>query len=254
MDVARLILSTPDTGAWNMAVDQALLETANRTGLITLRFYSWSEPTLSLGYFQNHADRSQHPASLKCPLIRRRTGGGAILHDHEITYSLSVPNSHRWSSRNTELYRAVHQIMIDLLAEHGVDSAFHSDQIDRRPPFPESDPREESFMCFQRRSDGDVVLNQHKIIGSAQRRLKKSLLQHGSILLRRSPFAPELPGISDLSGFEMDLSHVIEKVAEEIGRRLQIDFVHGKLAKTEQNAAENAFSLLFNNKDWNFRR
>ena len=66
METARLILDPPAEGAWNMAVDQALLETANSTGLITLRFYRWSEPTLSLGYFQRHLDRELHPPSKDC--------------------------------------------------------------------------------------------------------------------------------------------------------------------------------------------
>ena len=64
MQQARLIIDPPSTGSWNMAVDQAILETADETGLVTLRFYQWSHPTLSLGYFQKHADREQHASSL----------------------------------------------------------------------------------------------------------------------------------------------------------------------------------------------
>ena len=93
MGKARVIIDEPAPGVWNMAVDHALLETANATGLISLRFYAWSQPTLSLGYFQSRSHRQQHSASLACPLVRRSTGGGAIVHDQEITYSLCVPSN-----------------------------------------------------------------------------------------------------------------------------------------------------------------
>src|SRR5882724_9809402 len=91
MEHLRLIIDPPAHGAWNMAVDEALLESAAVDGIATLRLYQWSEPTLSLGYFQPAADRQTHPASRECPLVRRASGGGAILHDRELTYSLAIP-------------------------------------------------------------------------------------------------------------------------------------------------------------------
>jgi len=86
----RLIVDRPAPGAWNMAVDEALLDAAVEQGVAALRFYQWSEPTLSLGYFQRHADRDSHAASHDCTLVRRQSGGGAILHDRELTYSLTL--------------------------------------------------------------------------------------------------------------------------------------------------------------------
>src|SRR5262245_32066382 len=88
----RLIIDPPQKGAWNMAVDQALLESAAASGGVALRFYQWSEPTLSLGYFQPIAARSEHPPSLHSPVVRRASGGGAILHDRELTYSIAAPS------------------------------------------------------------------------------------------------------------------------------------------------------------------
>src|SRR5438445_617792 len=82
----RLIHDLPGDGPWNMAVDEALLEDAARSGRPTLRFYGWAEPTLSLGYFQPYAQRASHPPSSRCAVVRRPTGGGAILHDAELTY------------------------------------------------------------------------------------------------------------------------------------------------------------------------
>ena len=80
MPPCRLIVDPPASGAWNMAVDEALLESVADGGPATLRFYQWSEPTLSLGYFQPYADREQHEASRELTVVRRSTGGGALIH------------------------------------------------------------------------------------------------------------------------------------------------------------------------------
>ena len=80
----RLIIDPPALGRMNMAIDEALLESASR-GETILRFYSWSPATLSLGYFQAYDDRREHSASADLDVVRRSTGGGAIVHDQEIT-------------------------------------------------------------------------------------------------------------------------------------------------------------------------
>ena len=70
----RLIIDEPASGAWNMAMDEALLESAENAALgACLRFYFWEQPTVSLGYFQSHEDRRRHESSRGCPLVRRST-------------------------------------------------------------------------------------------------------------------------------------------------------------------------------------
>ena len=115
----RLIIDPPRRGPWNMAVDEALLMDAVENGNATLRFYQWSEPTLSLGYFQRYADREQHAASRNCAVVRRQTGGGAILHDRELTYSLVLPPGHPLAAMRRSLYDAVHQAFIAALSRRG---------------------------------------------------------------------------------------------------------------------------------------
>ena len=280
METARLILDPAADGAWNMSVDQALLETANSTGLISLRFYTWSEPTLSLGYFQSHLDRKLHPPSLDCPLVRRRTGGGAILHDNELTYSLCVPSDNRWSKRNSELYRLVHRCIVQLLDEFGIESHLYGD-VEQSQPFG-IDPTEESeqqsgikppneqnehvsdisvptvdqnsFMCFKRRSDGDIVTKRYKVVGSAQRRIKKSLLQHGSILQKRSRFAPNLKGIQDLSNFGLNPKELSRLLAARVFKCLHVQAFEGTLKGPEVEAAKRAHSLQFSSEQWNHQR
>jgi len=194
MSCGRLIIDPPAAGISNMAVDQALLETANERGILTVRFYSWDQPTLSLGYFQKYQQRTDHPHSSSCPVVRRSTGGGAILHDHEITYSICVPSQNRWSTDHEQLYWKMHQLIVDLLRDFSIPAGLFDEGASNYPPNYDAN----AFLCFQRRTPGDVTLAGFKIAGSAQRRKQNAILQHGSLILGRSPQAPQLPGIVDL--------------------------------------------------------
>ena len=146
-----LLLDPPAAGAWNMAVDEALLEDAALQRRCWLRFYRWQEPTLSLGYFQSYADRRQHSASSGCPAVRRSSGGGAILHDLEVTYSLAVPEGHPLAVSRLRTYRVVHEALVETLARWGIGAGIFAETD--RPPAGKS-----PFLCFQRRSQGDVLV------------------------------------------------------------------------------------------------
>lgn len=187
-----LIVDPPLRGSWNMAVDRALLESASSGGVPFIRIYQWKPSTISLGYFQAIAHRQSHIASRNCPVVRRATGGGAIIHDRELTYSIVLPRTSRWSTENAELFRRVHRSLIECLEGMGVRGCQLFENAVR-------ESSSEPFLCFQRRANGDVVLKDFKIIGSAQRRLKNALLQHGSVLLGQSTAAPELPGVNELT-------------------------------------------------------
>ncbi len=126
-----LLLDPPASGAWNMAVDEALLEAAAE-GQSTLRFYRWAEPTLSLGYFQTYGDRFQHEASRGCAVVRRPSGGGAILHDRELTYSLAVPEAHPVAATRLRTYRAVHEALIAALGRWGIEAGMLTCATDPR--------------------------------------------------------------------------------------------------------------------------
>ena len=233
----RILLDPPADGPWNMAVDEALLEAAGN-GQCTLRFYQWQQPTLSLGYFQSYENRWQHGPSSRCVAVRRASGGGAILHDIEITYSLALAANHPLAVNRLELYRAIHATLIETLTDWGIHATLYTppDHASNSICIKEQQPAvclhhvkpqpasqfgcgasqekaagvKESFLCFQRRAPGDVLLNGTKIAGSAQRRCRGAVLQHGSILLGQSTAAPELPGINDLSGKQIAPVHLIE--------------------------------------------
>ncbi|HEY2826216.1 MAG TPA: lipoate--protein ligase family protein [Pirellulales bacterium] len=242
----RLIIDPPGEGAWNMALDEALLESAQNDGIASLRFYSWSEPTLSLGYFQPHAERRLHAASAHCTLVRRASGGGAILHDRELTYSIALPSCHPLAVRTEKLYRAVHLSLIETLAELGAGATLFGD-AGRSASKP--------FLCFQRREMGDVVAGEFKIAGSAQRRQRGAVLQHGSVLLGQSAFAPELPGIAELFTGEVNIELLRTRWAPRLTSCLELD-ISSATTTTDSvlNAASEIARQKFGDLAWTERR
>jgi lipoate-protein ligase A len=255
-----------------MAVDEALLIDAADRGTATLRFYGWSEPTLSLGYFQRYADRDQHAASSGCTVVRRQTGGGAILHDHELTYSLTLPASHPLTKQNERLYQIVHEVFVELLTP-AASSTGPAHPLRIRGEGPKVQPADEPFLCFQRQSPGDVVfvdtnspakdvtLSQIptlaqtvKILGSAQRRHRGALLQHGSLLMDRSSAAPELAGWHDLADSTVSISTVITTVAGRLSEALQLCLQNAKLPPELESIAAQIANNKYGSSEWTKRR
>jgi lipoate-protein ligase A len=241
----RLLLDVPAAGAWNMAVDEALLESAALANVLTLRFYRWSEPTLSLGYFQPYEDRRQHPASLSCACVRRSSGGGAILHDRELTYSLAVPPSHPLARSSQDLYRAMHDSLVACLRRFGVDASLVARAAAIEP---------QPFLCFQRHTTGDVIVDAHKIAGSAQRRWRGAVLQHGSILLAASPAAPELPGLNDLCSQPLTAEQLIADWQLQLPDALSNYVGHDRLPEDVQSRAMEILAAKYAQNSWTRRR
>jgi lipoate-protein ligase A len=214
-----------------MAVDEMLLERAQQQATACLRFYGWSEPTLSLGYFQTFTDRWGHPPSLPCAAVRRLTGGGAILHDAELTYSIVLPGTHPQAVHRDKLYQAVHGCLIEALESLGITARLCG-------PADKVDVLREPFLCFQRRSPGDVLIGGTKICGSAQRRRNGAVLQHGSLLWRTSPSAPELPGVADLATHPIELENVADLWLDRLSGRLGFGWQPDDLHQTEVGRVE----------------
>lgn len=245
MESVRLLIDPPASGAWNMAVDEALLESAAAGGQATLRFYEWDEPTLSLGYFQAAAARDEHAASRDCPLVRRASGGGAIVHDRELTYSIALPQAKLRRPSAAELYDLFHETLVQTLAGLGVaaivyrPSAAHCEGTSSRRKAPEP------FLCFQRRSCGDIVIGDQKIAGSAQRRRRGAVLQHGSILLARSNSAPELPGIHEIAGVPIRPAELAVRWLPLVVHRLESVPMPGDLTPSEREQARHFVAQRF---------
>lgn len=274
----RLIIDGPCEGAWNMAVDETLLERAESERRIAWRFYEWTPATLSLGFFQKVEEREQHPASLGSPLVRRASGGGAILHDRELTYGMAVPLKSTHDRLRLDLYRIAHETLIETLGDWGVNSA--SRWIPDESPATSfgcggdvgatvgcgatdgPDPTKKQpkpFLCFQRFTEGDVVLPDadgrvHKVVGSAQRRSLSAVVQHGSVLLERSEAAPELPGICDLTQTTIPIPELRDAWLERLQQRLNLTWAPDELTDAEKSRAQEIVETKYANDSWTIHK
>lgn len=174
----------PLDGATNMARDEHLLHSPIRRPA-SLRIYQWTPPTLSLGYFQQYGDIATLPEPLRgLSVVRRATGGGAILHDREITYALILDDSISAARRGpAELYRAVHECWREVLAGDGIATELAPEN------FPLPTPRTGPFFCFEKPGRTDLLIRGRKVLGSAQRRIPGRVMQHGSLILGRGAVA-----------------------------------------------------------------
>ena len=202
-------------GAANMAADEALLDAA-AGGTAGGRWYRWSVPTVSLGHFQQ-PDELAGTDLAALPAVKRLSGGGAIVHDREWTYALAVPRSHPLARSPERLYEAVHRELIAALASAGVAARLRGTGGAAK-----GDPT----LCFLREDPRDVVVTDaagavRKIVGSAQRRRRGAVLQHGSLLAAASPAAPGVPGLRELCGLSADdVEAVVRDAAGRLGRLL----------------------------------
>lgn len=171
----RLLLAPPRSGAENMARDTALQARAAKTSETVFSIYSWARPTLSFGRHQPATglyDLERIHAA-RVDVVRRPTGGRAILHDREVTYSVTAPLDDAEPLRET--YSRINRILLDGLTRLGVVAGLASPS--ERAPAPSGRP------CFEAPAEGELVAEGGKLVGSAQWRDGGALLQHGSILV-----------------------------------------------------------------------
>jgi lipoate-protein ligase A len=241
-----LIVDKPSPGDWNMAFDEALLHSVGEAGQGGyLRFYFWEVPTLSLGYFQRHEDRRLHEPSRPCPMVRRSTGGGAIIHARELTYSFVIPTASQLDTRAEGMYLAFHETLIDELSAQGIAA-----ELCRNP----TPVGKEPFLCFLRRADGDVLLDGNKIAGSAQRRHRCALLQHGSVLLATTPNSPELAGVQDLANVQLDPHDFVARWTQRIQQRLNLRLRRKDPPERVLSETKKWCDCRFSTSDWNCKR
>ena len=232
-----------------MAKDEALLDyVASHPGQSILRTYEWSEPTLSLGYFQSIAAAESDERWNGAAVVRRITGGGALWHDAELTYALILSRSHPMSSRTVALYEWVHEAIVRVFSAQGLPA---SRRGNANPPL---DPSNKPFLCFLDRDPNDIVLQGHKIVGSAQRRRSGAVLQHGSILLGQSPRTQELPGILDLTDNPYGQDKFKQKLLAELPSALHFRTRVDEWPESVLQRAENLAETQYRSDAWNRRR
>ncbi|HHY45061.1 MAG TPA: lipoate--protein ligase family protein [Firmicutes bacterium] len=271
--LVRLLSHEPAKGSYNMAVDEAILRSCARgeTGP-TLRFYQWNPACLSLGYFQDVSREVNMEAlpSQGVDLVRRVTGGKAVLHDNELTYSVVVPEKMLPGSV-LETYRRISQALVEGLRlmgipatlaalEHGVTSR---------------DPRFRQAACFSAPSWFEILWEGKKLIGSAQNRKSGIILQHGSIPLRfdasklvkciltkspehaertRSMLERKAAGVCDALGRECERFELEEHLKAGFAAALGWQLEPGNLTAREEEEAKKLAETKYGNPAWTMER
>src|SRR5579859_1379364 len=178
----RLIVDSPCDGPTNMAIDEAILEAVGRGDMPpTLRLFAWEPACLSLGYAQPAADvDAERLAAHGWDIVRRMTGGRAILHTDELTYSVALPQAHPLVAGTIpDSYRRLSMALLHALERLGVPA--HADKVEKLAGTAVSRP---GPVCFEVPSNYEITANGKKLIGSAQVRKHDAALQHGSLPLQ----------------------------------------------------------------------
>lgn len=266
----RVIEHPPAIGAWNMAVDEAILEAVySGKSLSTLRLYAWAPPCLSLGYAQPHTDVDLSILSQNgWTLVRRPTGGRAILHTDELTYAVIAPETEpRVAGGIIESYLRLSQALLEALRllslapqaqeKSAVNNANRSNPV-----------------CFEVPSNYEITVNSKKLIGSAQARRKDGVLQHGSL-----PLYGNLARIVDALKFENEAERTQAKsrllahattLERELGQKvewqqasdavkegftsiLNLDLQPGELTEEEKSRAQTLMQEKYAHPSWTER-
>lgn len=269
-----------DTGAlpaaMNMAIDEAVL-TMHSQGKTppTLRFYTWKPAALSIGYFQK-AEKEIHFDKLReygLDFVRRQTGGRAVLHDQELTYSVTISEQYPgMPSQVNEAYRVISNGLLKGFQYLGFQAEMVSLASEEEK---EKYSSLGSSACFDSPSWYELVVEGKKVAGSAQTRQKGAILQHGSILLdwdvdmlfdvlrfsservkqrMKGAFLDKAVAINLLGTKKVSLAEAKEAFFQGFADGLHIDLIPGELTVEERELAEQLARERYSSQDWNFKR
>jgi len=259
----RLLETGAHDASFNMALDEAVLDAvASGDSPPTVRFYSWSPPAISIGYFQGMRDEIDLAACerLGVEAVRRVTGGGAVLHDAEVTYSVVVREGHELAPADIlESYRRICSGLIAALSRLGVEAAFA----------PIND-----IVAFAPAAEGGVAADK-KVSGNAQTRRKGCLLQHGTLLLDVdvekmfelllvpqeklkgkliADVKERVVGLKSLLGREVGYREAVEALEEGFGSAWGAEFDEGEPTEGELARAGSLAAERYSTQAWKFRR
>lgn len=249
MESWRLIRDGRLSGVANMAIDEALVRALDDGDASTpvVRLYGWAEPTISLGYLQDSAPF----LSSGLPIVRRITGGRAVLHDAEVTYSVIAANdAPLFSGGILETYSVISRCIIAALKRAGVDADIYRGT---------HQSAHKNDACFLAPSRYEVLAGGRKLVGSSQRRFKNAFLQHGSILFKVDAqanarvFGPEAAGrMASVSSFSsVGESEFAGMLAGEFAAGLGVSFVESALGPVEELLSREILSSRSSVDRWN---
>jgi lipoyl(octanoyl) transferase len=240
----RLLPFHVSDGAWNMAADEALLETA-ASGTASVRFYGWSQPTLSLGYFQASAAVRASPNLGELAWVRRPSGGAALVHHLEATYTLALPAGAPWQRRGESWLCRMHHLLADALSTFGVRTRLCGERQEKKLG---------DVLCFLHHTPGDLLIGDAKIVGSAQRKQRGALLQHGGILFAASPWTPQLPGIRELAGVTLSAESLSVAVAAQLTEQFGWQLITSEWTPSERERIVKLTAGKYAQPGWNDKR
>ncbi|MEJ8545443.1 biotin/lipoate A/B protein ligase family protein [Brevibacillus borstelensis] len=276
MEQWRFIVTEGMSPTMNMAVDEAILQ-LHSEGKVppTVRFYTWDPATLSIGYFQKAAKEINlelvHQKGIG--FVRRATGGRAVLHDKELTYSVVVSESHpEMPTSVTEAYKVIslgllHGFQNLGLAAEMVSLASEEEKEKYSSPG--------SSACFDSPSWHELVVEGKKVAGSAQTRQKGVILQHGSILLdmdvellfsllhfssdrlkerMMESFRKKAVTINEVSPRPISLQEAMQAFRDGFATGLKVELVNSELTAEERALAEELAATRYSTEEWNLRR
>jgi lipoate-protein ligase A len=266
----RLIVNKPANGPWNMAVDEAILEAVScKEAMPTLRLYAWQPACLSLGYSQSIQD-----VDLQClkergwGIVRRLTGGRAILHADELTYALIAPTDEALVGGSLlESYNRIAGGLLKALEILGlpVEINAHTPGLNTNAAGP---------VCFEMPSAYEITFRGKKLIGSAQARRKQGVLQHGSFplygdlgrIIQVLTFSGEgerqealerlmnrATNAETVSGKNLDWDFVAKVFIEAFSSKLDLCFVEGELSTKELNRVHELVETKYSQNVWTGR-
>jgi lipoate-protein ligase A len=239
-DLWRLLVTAPARGAWNMAVDEAILEHIGRgVSLPTLRLYAWDPACLSLGYAQPFADVDEMRIKERgWEVVRRPTGGRAILHTDELTYSVTAPvDELRVAGSVLESYNRLAGALLQAVQSLGLSVEMKAGE--------DGHQNSQNPICFEVPSAYEITVDGKKLIGSAQARRKEGVLQHGSL-----PLHGNLARITEALKF-VDEGTRLEAANRLLGRATTVESVMGRSVSWREaaqgfiKAFEDKLSLTF---------
>jgi lipoate-protein ligase A len=203
----------PNAAAMNMAIDEALLETAV---VPTIRFYRWRSPALSFGYFGKFSDVAIYAAERD--LVRRWTGGGMVFHGDDLTYSIVIPASDpAFDESSIAIYEKIHRALCGALAGHNQGAELVTVPNHLRA----ADRGSLDNDCFANPVRADVMMDGRKIAGAAQRRTRRGLLQQGSIqgITMKTDLAQKFAQALSVNCSEFEVNEEIFQRARELAQQ-----------------------------------
>lgn len=254
----RVLVDGRGSGAENMARDHALARKLG-SGTGVLRIYEWSRPTISFG--RNEPARGLYDTGAAgregVSFVRRPTGGRAVLHDRELTYAVAAP-ARAWDGLRGA-YRIINEGLVAGLRDLGVGARLAGSAGDREPSLA-------AGPCFRTPAEGEIVVAGRKLVGSAQARIGRALLQHGSILLagsqgRLARIGPEPPDgdeapattLSSILGEVPDRASLLDALVEGLAGALGGSWRRAELTGAERAAARE-LRRRYTSTEWTWRR